>query len=286
MVQYQVLDFPFKGGQNDKIAEQVMPTGLLENAVNLRQRKTGQFVKRDGYTELSGQTIGDGTDLTPITKFGNLNVRNRCELLGMLRGDYTDAQYDEKHDWGVYNYTEEVEDSTQSGWRRKGRAHPSEVTIKRRTSAVEDTGSPTGKKITGTTSGFDDCYVYAYISDDSGTDTLYVKFYDTAEASVPTYAYTATDVLSSDARCRIVNFQTGASQRVGVLYINSSFGLQLVEFQPDGTASSSQLVSPLTINNTYIWTAIQDPNDDTYFLLAYEDTSNEIVVTRRNASGS
>ena len=38
MVQYQVLDFPFKGGQNDKIAEQVMPTGLLENAVNPTDR--------------------------------------------------------------------------------------------------------------------------------------------------------------------------------------------------------------------------------------------------------
>lgn len=60
-LQEKIVDIPFTGGIDKKIAEKVLPPGLFTRVENAEQLKTGEIAKRKGHAALSKSIAGGGT---------------------------------------------------------------------------------------------------------------------------------------------------------------------------------------------------------------------------------
>ena len=168
MVDYQIFDFPFGGGVNDKVAERVMPPGVMEIAENIRQRKSGEFSKRDGIEFLN--RFIDGESDNTITKANSIHARNRDQLIFWGEGEDNSASL--KIGPGQFLYSAGV-----PTWRQIGKGEHTELSTEFVGDGVVDPtmeGSTAYYFSDGTTNFF----FYAYFATVGSSVVIRIDIYD------------------------------------------------------------------------------------------------------------
>ena len=281
MVEWQNIDIPFRGGLGDKFGDLVKPGQLLETAKNIRQRKSGEIIKRYGYEDLGRTVAGVSGNDYRLNDVNSLHTIGTSELVAFGDAD-DDGTVEGSMGAGFYKYSD-----TTTEFHRIGLGTPSEVRVKAvaNIDSNQQVVTPTGYAHYSGTAGAKTPTHYVYVIPRSGSNKLEVRIYDAAGNYIPPQSSTANveliTVASGETQTGAMSVFTASQNEFVIWFINSTDDVAYYRIdmtQPQLYGSETVYNNGSTFKNITVAYIDDDPDQ---CIIAYEDSVGATIEVDR-----